>query len=140
MWQATFRLRGQDWGWLWLDLVEISVLRPSARGSGPFARSWCGKWFTAPRPRAPELGTVSREDGLSPWPAWPVGAAMGSYGPLWAAMGRYGPLWAAMGRYGPQWAAMGRYGPLGPKGPLGRARLSDPTYTQFPEGILRTPE
>ena len=40
----------------------------------------------------------------------------------------------------PAWpaeAAMGRYGPLGP---LGRARPSDPTYTQFPEGILRTPE
>ena len=70
--------------------------------------------------RARELGTCTRENGLSPWPAWPAGAAMG--------------------RYGPQWAAMGRYGPLGPLGPLGRARLSDPTYTQFPEGILRTPE
>ena len=47
---------------------------------------------------------------------------------------------AHWGRYGPLLAAMGRYGPLGPLGPLGRARLSDPTYTQFPEGILRTPE
>ena len=55
--------------------------------------------------RARELGTCSRGNGLSPWPAWPTGAAMGRYGPLWAAMGRNGPLWAAMGRYWPLWAA-----------------------------------
>ena len=58
--------------------------------------------------RARELGTRTRANGLSPWPAWPTGAAMGRYGPLWAAMGRYGPQWAAMGRYGPLLAAMGR--------------------------------
>ena len=69
---------------------------------------------------ARELGTCTRANGLSPWPAWPAGAVMGHYGPLLTAMGRYGPL--------------------GPLGPLGRARPSEPTYTQFPEGILRTPE
>ena len=72
--------------------------------------------------RARELGTVTQEKGLSPWPAWPAGAAMGRYGPLWATMGRYGPLWAAMGRYGPLGATVGRHGPLwaalGRSGPL----------------------
>ena len=57
-----------------------------------------------------------------------------------AHWGRYEPLCAAMGRCGPLWAAMGRYEPLCPLGPLGRARPSESTYTQFPEGILRTPE
>ena len=58
-------------------------------------------WKVVHRPapaRARELGTGTRANGLSPWPAWPTGAAMGRYGPLWAAMGRYGPLLAAMGR------------------------------------------
>ena len=90
--------------------------------------------------RARELGTSSRANGLSPWPAWPTGAVMGRYWPLWAAMGRYGPLlaamgrqvqllaavgrfgplWTALGRSGLLWAAFGRSGPLGPLRPAGK--------------------
>ena len=90
--------------------------------------------------RARELGTGGRANRLSPWPAWPTGAAMGRYGPLWAAMGRYGPLlaamgrqvqllaavgrfgplWTALGRSGLLWAAFGRSGPLGPLRPAGK--------------------
>ena len=112
----VFRLRSQDWGWLWLDLVEFCNLRPIPEGSGPCARSWCHKWSTAPRQRA--RGSWARlpgQTGSLPGPPGPLG-------PLWAAMGRYGPQWAAMGPNGPLWAAMGRYGPLGAtvgrRGPL----------------------
>ena len=110
----VFRLRSQDWGWLWLDLVEFCILRPIAEGSGPCARSWCHKWSTAPRPRARgSWARVPGRTGCLPGPLGPLWAAMGRYGPQWAAMCRYGPLWASKGRYGPLWAAMGRYGPLG---------------------------
>ena len=102
----VFRLRSQDWGWLWLDLVEFCILRPSPEGSGPCARSWCHKWSTAPRPRA--RGSWARLRG----PTGCLPGPPGTLGPLWAAMGRYGPLWAAMGPNGPLWAARGRYGPL----------------------------
>ena len=123
---SVFRLRSKAWGWLWLDLVEFCILRPIPEGSGPCARSWCGKWFMAPRPRA--RGSWARAAGPTgclpgpPGPLGPLWAAMGRYGPLWAAMGPTGPLWAAMGRYGPLWsarcncwppcAALGRSGPL----------------------------
>ena len=128
----VFRLRSQDWGWLWLDL-EFCILRPIPEGSGPCARSWCGKWFTAPRPRA--RGSWARAAGPTgclpgpPGPLGPLWAAMGRYGPLWAAIGRYGPLGATVGRRGPLWttldrsrellAALGRWGHCGPLGSFG---------------------
>ena len=62
--------------------------------------------------RARELGTCGRANGLSPWPAWPTGAAMGRYGPLWAARCNCWPPWAALGRSGPLWAALGCSGQL----------------------------
>ena len=112
----VFRLRSQDWGWLWLDLVEFCILRPIAEGSGPCARSWCHKWSTAPRP--PARGSWARVPGATgslpgpPGPLGPLWAAMGHNGPLWAAMGRYAPQGATVGRRGPLWTALGRSGPL----------------------------
>ena len=112
----VFRLRSQDWGWLWLDLVEFCILRPIPEGSGPRARSWCGKWFTAPRPRA--RGSWARVAGATgclpvpPGPLWPLWAAMGRNGPLGTTVGRRGPLWAALDRSGPLWAALGSFRPL----------------------------
>ena len=73
----------------------------------------CPKDPVRPAPaRARELGTCGRANGLSPWPAWPTGAAIGRYGPLWASVGRYGPLGVTVGRRGPLWTALDRSGPL----------------------------
>ena len=145
----VFRLRSQDWGWLWLDLVEFCILRPVPEGSGPCARSWCGKWFTAPRPRARgSWARVAGATGCLPGPPGPLGplwAAMGRYGALWAAMGRNGPLWAARRNCWPPWAALGRSGPLwtalgssgqlwaalGRSGPLGPLRPAGATAAHW---------
>ena len=88
---------------------RVLYFAPDSRRIRPVRPKLVWKVVHGPAPaRARELGTGGRANGLSPWPAWPTGAAMGRYGPLRAAMGRNGPHWAAMGRYGPLWAAMVR--------------------------------
>ena len=62
--------------------------------------------------RAREMFPSSRANGVSPWPAWPAGAAMGRYGPLGATVGRRVSLWAALDRSGQLWAALGSSQPL----------------------------
>ena len=78
-------------GPLWAAMGRYGLQWAAMGRYGPPCAARCGKWFTAPRPRSRELGTCTRANGLSPWPAWPAGAVMGRYGPLWAA----GPAGAA---------------------------------------------
>ena len=103
---------------------RVLYFAPGSRRIRPVRPKLVSQVVHRPAPaRARELGTATRANGLSPWPAWLRGP-MGRYGPLWAAMGPNGPLWAAMGRYGPLWsarcncwpprAALGRSGPLWP--------------------------
>ena len=102
---------------------RVLYFAPDRRRIRPVRPKLVSQVVHRPAPaRARELGTCTRGHGVSPWPAWPAGAAMGRYGPQWTAMGRNGPLcaagrncwppWTALDRSGALWTALGRSGQL----------------------------